>query len=72
MTGPVPTKFGDVLILHSTKAGMMHAVGEKAEAIRPPGNDIALLRWNTCAGLIMRDHHLVPAAEEPHEPLFLE
>jgi hypothetical protein len=28
---------------------------EQAEAIRPPGNDEALLRWNTCARLIMRD-----------------
>jgi tetratricopeptide (TPR) repeat protein len=28
---------------------------EKAEAIRPPGNDDSILRWNTCARLIMRD-----------------
>jgi len=28
---------------------------EKAQAIRPPGNDDALLRWNTCARLIMRE-----------------
>jgi hypothetical protein len=28
---------------------------EKAEAIRPLGNDEALLRWNTCARLIMRE-----------------
>jgi hypothetical protein len=28
---------------------------EKAEAIRPPGNDDAILRWNTCARLIMRE-----------------
>ena len=35
---------------------------EKAEAIRPPNNDDALLRWNACARLIMRDHHLVPIA----------
>jgi len=28
---------------------------EQAEAIRPPSNDDALLRWNTCARLIMRD-----------------
>ncbi len=28
---------------------------EKAEAIRPPGNDEAILRWNTCARLIMRE-----------------
>jgi hypothetical protein len=45
---------------------------ERAEAIRPPGNEDALLRWNTCARLIMRDHRLVPASEERGEPLFLE
>jgi len=45
---------------------------ETAEAIRPPGNDDALLRWNACARLLMRDKHLVPAVEERHEPLFLE
>ena len=45
---------------------------EKAEAIRPAGNDDALLRWNACARLIMRDHHLVPITEERGEPLLLE
>jgi hypothetical protein len=40
---------------------------EKAEAIRPPGNDDALLRWNTCARLIMR-HQLQPANEKYVEP----
>ena len=45
---------------------------EKAEAIRPPGNDDALLRWNACARMIMRDRRLVPAAEERGEPLLLE
>ncbi len=45
---------------------------EKAEAIRPAGNDDALLRWNTCARLIMRDRRLVPAVEERGEPLLLE
>jgi len=45
---------------------------ERAEAIRPPGNDDALLRWNACARLIMRDHRLVPAPEERGEPLLLE
>ncbi|PYK96972.1 MAG: hypothetical protein DME19_17980 [Verrucomicrobia bacterium] len=28
---------------------------EKAEKLRPPGNDDALLRWNTCARIIMRN-----------------
>ena len=45
---------------------------EKAEAVRPPGNDDALLRWNACARLIMRDRRLVPASEERGEPLLLE
>jgi hypothetical protein len=36
---------------------------EKAEAIRPTGNDDALLRWNTCARIIERNK-LVPRAPE--------
>jgi hypothetical protein len=40
---------------------------EKAESIRPPGNDDAILRWNTCARLIMR-HHLKPINEKYVEP----
>ena len=39
---------------------------EKAEAIRPSGNDDALLRWNTCARIIERNK-LVPREEE--EPI---
>lgn len=45
---------------------------EKAEAIRPAGNDDARLRWNACARLIMRDPHLVPVTDERGEPLLLE
>ena len=40
---------------------------EKAEAIRPLGNDDAILRWNSCARLVMR-HHLEPINEEYVEP----
>jgi len=36
---------------------------EKAEAIRPAGNDDALLRWNTCARLIVR-YRLEPRDEK--------
>lgn len=36
---------------------------EKAEAIRPAGNDEALLRWNTCARIIERNK-LMPRGEE--------
>jgi hypothetical protein len=42
---------------------------EKAEAIRPPGNDDALLRWNTCARMIMRDPQLAPQPEGRYEAL---
>jgi hypothetical protein len=45
---------------------------ERAEAVRPRNTDDALLRWNACVRLIMGDRHLVPASEEPHEPLLLE
>lgn len=36
---------------------------EKAEAIRPPGHDDALLRWNTCVRIIAQNK-LVPRHEE--------
>ena len=45
---------------------------EQAEAIRPASNDDALLRWNACARLLMRDSRLAPASEERGEPLLLE
>lgn len=38
---------------------------ERAEAIRPPGNDEAVLRWNTCARILMS----LPAGE-PEVPEF--
>ncbi|MBI2684715.1 MAG: hypothetical protein HYX27_00250 [Acidobacteria bacterium] len=42
---------------------------EKAEALRPPGNDDAILRWNTCARMLMRDHALRARPAEPVEVL---
>jgi hypothetical protein len=44
---------------------------ERAEAIRPKGNDDALLRWNTCARIIERNK-LVPRGEEERVELPLE
>ncbi len=41
---------------------------EKAEAIRPSGNDDAILRWNTCARRIM-SHQLQPRQELYEEPM---
>ena len=41
---------------------------ERAEAIRPSGNDDAILRWNTCARLINGNSQLAPHAEPTYEP----
>ncbi len=45
------------------------AVYEQAEACRPPGNDDSLLRWNTCARTLMRNHDLRPQPQETLEPV---
>jgi hypothetical protein len=44
---------------------------DKAEAIKPPGNDSALLRWNTCARALEREQVEEVAAGEfqGQEPL---
>jgi hypothetical protein len=46
---------------------------ERAEAMRPPGNEEAILRWNTCARVLTRGRdHLVPREAERYEPSFGE
>jgi hypothetical protein len=40
---------------------------EKAEALRPAGNDDAVLRWNTCARMMARNQ-LAPQEHEQVEP----
>ncbi|MGZ6059455.1 MAG: hypothetical protein ACXWLP_08345 [Myxococcaceae bacterium] len=44
----------------------MHWYAE-AEAIRPAGNDDAILRWNTCARVLMENVHLRPEEDERSE-----
>ena len=41
---------------------------EKAESLRPAGNDDAVLRWNTCARILTRNPHLIPAPPDRTEP----
>ena len=41
---------------------------EQAEAIRPPDNDDALLRWNACTRLLSRFRVTANVAEERYEP----
>lgn len=41
---------------------------EWAEALRPEGNDEAILRWNTCVRLMRSDPQVRPPDAEPWEP----
>ena len=45
---------------------------EKAEAIRPPQNDDALLRWNTCVRALLRNPQVKAVPEERQEPILSE
>ena len=40
---------------------------EKAEALRPPGNDESILRWNTCVRMLSHNEQLRPGTQEPVE-----
>jgi hypothetical protein len=80
-TGIIHERRAKALLAHGTPRGgsrayewLRHAMGcfEDADAIRPPNNEDARLRWNACARLIDRNRSLVPVAEEPHEPLLSE
>jgi len=52
----------------SIRRAMEHYV--EAEALRPAGNDDAVLRWNACARVLMRDRAEEPAAVgERFDPL---
>ena len=44
---------------------------ERAETVRPPNNDDALLRWNACARLLMQLPDVQPDLSA-HEPIQLE
>jgi hypothetical protein len=50
--------------------GFRHAMEwyERAEALRPPGNEDAILRWNSCVRAIERER-LAPAEDERELPL---
>jgi hypothetical protein len=58
----------------STYEGLREAMDwfEKAEAVRPADNDDAILRWNACARVLMRNPHLQSRADERDMPLALE
>lgn len=48
---------------HALSEAMSHY--EKAMRVAPPGNDDAILRWNTCARAIMQNPQIRPSPDEP-------
>jgi hypothetical protein len=45
---------------------------ERAEAVRPPANDDALLRWNSCARMIMNHPDVAPAGEPAERAVVMD
>jgi hypothetical protein len=54
---------GDV-VFHAVRSAMQ--CFDSADQIAPPGNDDAVLRWNTCVRMLER-HHLAPSDEPEGE-----
>jgi len=59
---------------HSVHEWMVRALEyfEKAEKLRPAGNDDAVLRWNTCVRFLNSHPDVVPRSEEIPEPIVSE
>ena len=45
---------------------------EKAEQLRPAGNDDAILRWNTCARILMGNRNLRARPDEAPDSVLSE
>jgi hypothetical protein len=52
---------------HALHEAMNHY--ERAEALRPPGNDDAILRWNACARVLMRNSDIRPLPDSEFQPI---
>jgi len=55
----------------SAYESFIHAMAcyEQAIELAPPGNDDAILRWNTCARILMRNQNLRAQKPEAYEPV---
>lgn len=42
---------------------------DRAAELKPPGNDDAILRWNTCARLIDGQREIQPAPQDSFQPM---
>src|SRR5215211_7869646 len=59
----------DSVVYDGLRQAMVHY--EEAERVRPPGEDDPLLRWNSCARLLMKHPYLRPDTriERSEDPL---
>jgi hypothetical protein len=55
-------KGGGAAAYHALRSAMTYF--ESASKLSPPGNDSAILRWNTCARLIMQNPEIRPSPDE--------
>jgi hypothetical protein len=56
---------GGASAYHPLREAMTHY--ERAIEFAPPGNDDAILRWNTCARVIMHNTHVRPRPKKTPE-----
>ena len=52
---------------HALREAMKHY--ERAETLRPHGNDDAILRWNACARVLMRNPEIRPLPDNEFQPI---
>jgi len=52
---------------HALREAMGHY--ERAAALRPPGNDDAVLRWNACARVLMHNPEIRPMPDSDFQPI---
>jgi hypothetical protein len=52
---------------HALCEAMTHY--ERAEVLRPAGNDDAILRWNACARVLMRNPDIRPLPDTEYQPI---
>ena len=52
---------------HALREAMRHY--ERAETLRPHGNDDAILRWNACARVLMHNPEIHPLPDAEFQPI---
>jgi len=59
---------------HYAYEWLVHALHlfEEAERLRAPGNDDAILRWNTCVRFLAANKQLEPRPDDVSEPILSE